>query len=161
MNARSFHRLLATAGLVSMLAACGGGDSAPAPVVAPDLGPARTAFGNDFARGLAALGTYEGLTSTAFIDLFDEAFLDAGYTKGQLRSNLAQDAVAMATAPELSGFPKGIVSAVTIADCDAASICSVTATFSNADADATAVTVTSRLKLIDGKYRLFGDQSSS
>ena len=113
------------------------------------------------ARGLAALNTYEGLTSTAFIDLFDEAFLDAGYTKAQVRSNLAQEAVAMATAPELSGFPKASLSAVTIADCDAAATCSVTATFSNGDADTTSVTVTNRLKLIDGKYRLFGDQSSS
>ena len=164
MNARVLSRSLSACAVLALLAACGGGsDSAPAAVVpaAPDLGPARTAFASDYTKGLAALVTFEGLNSAGFVELFDETFLDAGYTKAQLRSSLAQEAAAMATSADLSGFPLAAASNMTVGDCDAANVCAVTVTFSNADADTTAVTLTMRAKFSDGKFRHYGDQKSS
>lgn len=166
MNARVLSRTLSACAVLALLVACGGGsDSAPAPVAvvptAPDLGPARMAFASDYTKGLAALATFEGLNSAGFVELFDETFLDAGYTKAQLRSSLAQEAAAMATSADLSGFPLAAASNMTVGDCDAANVCAVTVTFSNTDADTTAVTLTMRAKLSDGKFRHYGDQKSS
>ncbi len=148
--------------LISLLAACGGNSSDPAPATAaPDLTAAQTSFRTDYTAGVAALSTFDGLSSTSFVDLFDDGFLDAGYNKSQLRTTMAQEATAITIAPDLSGFPGVVVSNVSVGTCDANNVCAATMTFTNADVDTTAVTVTTQVKVSNGKFRLLGDQRAS
>lgn len=161
-------RLAATAGLFALLTACGGGNDpivstgpAGGGVTVPTTAAQQASFISDYGNGIAALNTYGGLTSTAFLDLFDSAFLDAGYSKAQVSSNLTQEAAAMAIAADLSSFPAVKLSALSIGACDANNICTLTATATNADADTTAVTFTTKVRLQDGKFRLYGDQAAT
>ncbi len=162
-------RTLLASSVLVLLAACGGGgdDHASAPAgggggggVAVD--PAKqAAFATDYGSGLGSLNTYSGLTNPAFLDMFDDGFLDAGYTKPQVRENLLKEAAAMAISPDLSSFAAVKLSAVAISDCDAKNICTLTATLTNNDADATSVSFTTRLTFVNGKFRLFGDQKNT
>ena len=166
MQARSSLRLALAGGLLALLAACGDDSSssstpAPAPASTAPTAAQQTAFATDYTGGVNALGGFGGLTSTAFVDNFDDAFLDAGYTKAQVRDNLAQEAAAMAISPDLSSFPMGQLSDVTITACDASGVCTLTATLTNSDADATAVTFTTQVKVSNGKVRLYGDQKTA
>jgi hypothetical protein len=158
MHARHFLHLSVAGSLLAVLAACGDSDSDPA---ASTDATQQAAFASDYGTALAALGSYGGLTNAALVEQFDDAFLDAGYTKGQLRDNLAQEAAAVAVAPDLSSFPMARLSNVTIGDCDAAGVCTLNATLTNADADTTAVTFTTQVKYGNGRFRLYGDQKSA
>jgi hypothetical protein len=168
MHARKLLRISMAGGLLALLAACDDGSSdlaAPATPVNTNLptnAAQQAAFISDYGTGVTALNSYGGLTSTTFPDLFDDAFLDAGYTKPQVRANLAQEAAAQAISAELSSFAAVKLSAVSIGNCDARNICVLTATLTNTDADTTAATFTTQLKYDNaGKFRLYGDQQGS
>jgi len=169
-------RASATAGLLALLTACGGGGNSVVVDAAPTTPPPTTtnppgstaptaaqqsSFVADYGNGVAMLNSYGGLTSTAFVDLFDDAFLDAGYDKTQVRNNLQQEAIALTTSPDLSAFPQVKLSGMTIGNCDAANVCTLTATATNTDADSTAVPFTTRVRLQNGKFRLYGDQTAA
>jgi hypothetical protein len=137
--------------LVLGLAACGGSDDGADTAALP------TAYNS----GLAVLNTKAGLQSAAFADLFDPAFLDAGYTKAQLVDNLAQDAASTSVSADLSMFPTASLANASIGNCSSSGICILTATLTNTDADATEVPFTVQVMLSNGSYRLLGDQKSS
>jgi hypothetical protein len=50
---------------------------------------------------------------------------------------------------------------VTISGCDAANVCTLTATLTNADADTTTVSFTTRVSFSNNKFRLLGDQKQT
>ncbi|NBT77947.1 MAG: hypothetical protein EBT04_05740, partial [Betaproteobacteria bacterium] len=105
--------------------------------------------------------SFSGLTSSGFVDLFDDAFLDAGYTKQALKDNLTQESFAVAVAADLSSFPVAALSGVTVAGCDANGVCTLTATVTNTDVDTTTTTYTIPVKFSSGKVRLYGDQKAA
>ena len=158
-------RTVAAAGLLALLSACGGGNDPiivnTPPTTTPPPGVTPSAqFAADYGNGVGALNTYAGLTNAGFLDTIDDGFLDAGYTKDQVRSQLAQEAAARIATPSLV-FPGVTLSNVTIGACDAAGVCTMTATATNADADTVATTFTTRVKLTANKYRLYGDQTQA
>lgn len=159
MNKRPSLRLAAAGALFSMLAACGGGSGGSTAGSSGDTAQ-QNAFITAYTNGLKALNTYTGLVSSSFVDLFSDTFLDAGYTKSLVRDNLAAEAVATAVAPDLSLFPMVNLSDVAITNCNAANVCTLTATATNTDADTTAVTFTTQVQYINGKFQLYGDQGS-
>jgi hypothetical protein len=180
MHSSQRFRFVLASSLLAVLTACGGGGGGgqaiafppPAsgngpqngPQTDPQVDPAQraAAFATDYGTGLAALNSYGGLTSTAFVDNFDDTFLDAGYAKAQVRDALAQEAAAMLLfSSELSSFPSVKLSAVSVGACDAANVCTLTGTLTNTDADATSVTFTTRLSFVGGKLRLLGDQKQA
>ncbi|MDM0119397.1 hypothetical protein [Variovorax arabinosiphilus] len=161
-------RFLLASSMLALLAACGGGGddnvaTTPPPTGAsPNDAARQAAFATDFGAGLASLNSYGGLTNTAFLDNYDDAFLDAGYSKAQVRDALTQEAAALLLfSTQLSSFPAVKLSAVTINGCDAANVCTLTATLTNTDVDTTSVTFTSRLSFTGGKFRLLGDQKQT
>ena len=161
MPTRRFHLPLATTLLAVLLSACGGGgDDGPPPAAATN-GATQSDFFAAYGNGLGALNTSAGLTSTAFADTIDDGFVDAGYTKPVLRDNLAQEAAALAVSSELSSFPMVSLANPIISNCNAADVCTLTATIVNADADTTAVSFTTQVKFSAGKLRLYGDQKTS
>ena len=160
MLTRRFKLPLAASLLAGVLSACGGGDDGPPPAAATNA-TTQADFAAAYASGLGALNTSAGLTSTAFADTIDDAFLDAGYTKPVLRDNLAQEAAAMALSTELSSFPMVTLANPVISNCNAADVCTLTATIINADADTTSVAFTTQVKFSAGKLRLYGDQKTS
>lgn len=163
VSQRFILRSAATAALLALLSACGGGSNDPivvnAPVTPVTPTPAQQ-FATDYSANVAALGTIAGLSGGAILDTIDDGFLDAGYTKPAVRSQLAQEAAARATNPDLV-FPGVTLSNVAISACDAAGLCTMTATVTNADADSTSTTFTTRVKLSNSKYRLYGDQTQA
>lgn len=167
MHSNQRFRLLLASSLLAVLTACGGGGSGQTVFFPPSGGandPAQQAgaFATDYGTGLAALNGYGGLTNTAFLDNFDDAFLDAGYTKPQVRDALAQEAAALLLfSTQLSSFPSVKLSAVTITGCNAANVCTLTATLTNTDVDTTSVTFTTQLSFVGGKLRLLGDQKQA
>lgn len=171
---RSGHRFrfLLASSLLALLAACGGGGddnvAATPPPTTPPAGASpndsarQAAFATDYGAGLASLNTYGGLTDSTFLDNYDDAFLDAGYSKAQVRDALTQEAAALLLfSTELSSFPAVKLSAVTINGCDAANVCTLTATLTNTDVDTTSVSFTTRLSFTGGKFRLLGDQKQT
>jgi len=167
MRKLKLYRWIATGTIAAALSACGGGgDSAPAAAAAtaaaPAVDPAAvTSLSTALNSGLAALASYAGLQSSAFVDLFASSFLDAGYTKAQLQANLAQDATALTVSPDISSFPVISLSDATVSNCDVNNICTLTATLNNKDADTTSAPFTTQVLYSNGKYLLLGDQKSS
>jgi hypothetical protein len=160
-------RLLLAGSLLAVLTACGGGSDGggqaffplPSGGASTDTSQQAAAFATDYGSGLAALNSYSGLTNTAFLNNFDDTFLDAGYTKPQVSDAMAQEAAAVLLfSTQLSSFPSVKLSAVTITGCNAANVCTLTATLTNTDVDTTAVTFTTQLSYVGGKFRLLGDQ---
>ena len=160
-------RLLLAGSLLAVLTACGGGSDGggqaffplPSGGASNDTSQQAAAFATDYGSGLAALNSYSGLTNTAFLNNFDDTFLDAGYSKPQVRDAMAQEAAAVLLfSTQLSSFPSVKLSAVTITGCNAANVCTLTATLTNTDVDTTAVTFTTQLSYVGGKFRLLGDQ---
>ena len=166
VSQRFIFRSVATAALVALLSACGGGSndpiivSAPVTPVSPVPPTPAQQFATDYSASVAALGTTAGLNSGAILDSIDDGFLDAGYTKPAMRSQLAQEAAARAVTPDLA-FPGVTLSNIAISACDANGLCTMTATVTNADADSTSTTFTTRVKLTASKYRLYGDQTQA
>ena len=142
--------LIAVAGSTALLAACGGSNPTEQEVFASKVTPA-----------FASLGTATGLTSTSVVDLFDVKFLDGGTTKSDVKASLDGSAAALADAPDASLFPLATISDIAITNCDSNNVCTLNGTLSNADADRTDVTFTTKVKLANGTYLFLGDQSAS
>jgi hypothetical protein len=149
-------------GLISLLAACGGDSSTTSESTsATPSADQVTAFTNSYNTGVTGLKSFSGLTSAGFIDLFDDAFLDAGYTKQALKDNLTQESFAVAVAADLSSFPVAALSGVTVDGCNASGVCTLTATVTNTDVDTTTTTYSIPVKFSGGKVRLYGDQRAT
>jgi hypothetical protein len=132
------------------LTACGGGGNAPDPLAAA------TSYGTAIAQANSAAG----LNSAALQSSFASGYLDAGMTQAQLLDALGKDAAAFATAG-YSGLPVAGLTDVAIGNCNASSVCTLTGTLTNSDADATAVPFSTQVVLESGSYRVLGDQKSS
>lgn len=166
MNAPKFLKLAIAGSLISMLAACGGGDDD----VTSDA-DAQASFISAYTAGLDALGSYVGLVSSTFRDLFDAGYTDSGMTKTDIVAALDSEVTAMQASPDFPAFPMAKLSKASIGNCDAATrICTLTGTLSNSDADPTGadtsavteVNFTTQVRYdADGKVRLLGDQSKS
>jgi len=154
-------QLTLAAGLLSLLTACGGDSSTSTSTTTAPTSDQVAAFTASYNAGVAGLKSFSGLTSSAFVDLFDDAFLDAGYTKQALKDNLTQESFAVAVAADLSSFPVATISGVTVAGCDTNGVCTLTATITNADVDTTTTTYTIPVKFSSGKVRLYGDQKAA
>lgn len=141
------------ASAVLSLSACGGGNgSSDTPT---------TSFTSKFNAGLSALATGSGLTSMAVADMFDANHLDMGFTKADLLAALSATSLALGTNPELSLFPTAQVTNATLTSCDGNDVCTLNATLSNSDVDATSVDFTTKVKVVLGVVYLYGDQSST
>jgi hypothetical protein len=163
MRSLTFTRNLVAIGLATSLTACGSsGDSTPAAPTAPAVDAAAvTNLTTALNSGLTALATVAGLKSTAFADLFAATFLDAGYTKALIQSNLSQDATALAATADLISFPGLAFSNGAISNCNTSNVCTLTGTLSNKDADVTETPFTTQVLYSNGKYLLLGDQLNS
>jgi hypothetical protein len=143
--------------VVSMLSACGGGDSSHATPSASVMNDFSTAY----ASGVAKLTSYAGLTSTSFADTFDSAYLDSGLSKADVMAALQSEAQATATSPDFPSFAQVTLSDLNISNCDGSTqVCTLTGTLSNSGVETTSVPFTTQVKLSD-KARLYGDQSKS
>lgn len=168
MNAPKFLKLALAGSLISLLAACGGGDDD----VASDA-DAQSSFISAYTSGLDALGSYAGLVSSSFRDLFDAGYADSGVTKSDVVAALDSEVAISQTSPDFvyPAFPMAKLSKASIGNCDAATkICTLTGTLRNSDADPTGadasavteVTFSTQVRYdASGKVRLLGDQSKS
>jgi hypothetical protein len=174
MNAPKLLKVAVVGSLISILAACGGGDS---DVVVGGVGDvtndtaARSGFISSYTAGFDVLNSYGGLVSVAFRDLFDSGFAEGGVTKSQITAALDGEAYALQASPDFPTFPMAKLSKASIGNCDAVTkICTLAGTLSNSDADPTGadasavteVTFTTQVRYgDDSKIRLLGDQSKS
>lgn len=134
------------------LAACGGGGGG---------GADPAALASSYTASLARMNTASGLTSTSAQDQFASTYLDAGMTKAQVVDALSKDAAALAANGDFSLFPMASVTDVSVGNCSAASVCTMTGTLTNADVDTTSVSFATQIVLENGAWRLYGDQKSS
>jgi hypothetical protein len=119
-------------------------------------------FASSLSRSVETSQTSAGLTSTATADLFDVAFKDGGVTQAAQVAYIKAEAQAISAYSDLSGFAGFTLSNVKVTNCDASSVCTMTATLTNTDADTTTADITTKVKLgPDGKIRLLGDQLSA
>lgn len=142
---------MAAAVLGASLVACGGSESANA----------EDNFKLQVADLMKIVFSLAGLKSTDIPDSFDDSFLDAGYTKAQLKQNVADEAVALGTTADLSLYPLFAVTNSSISGCDSDEVCDMTAVWKNEDVDANEVTFTTKVKKVNGSYRFYGDQKAS
>jgi hypothetical protein len=149
MIMKTFWPAVAAAGL---LTACGGSSD--------DTAPAASGA-TTYATGLAQLNTSAGLTDPSLADAFDNAYLDAGMTKAQVVDALGQESLAMRASTEHSLFPQVVLSNVSVSNCDAQNVCTLTGTLFNGDGDGTSVDFSTKAVNSNGTYRLLGDQQSS
>ena len=171
MNAPKLFKVALAGSLISILAACGGGDVVVGGGDVTTDTAARSDFISSYTAGLDTLGSYGGLFSVAFRNLFDNGFAESGVTKSQVTAALDGEAYALQASPDFPAFPMAKLSNASIGNCDAATkICTLTGTLSNSDADptgadasaATEVTFTTQVRYgDDSKIRLLGDQSES
>lgn len=140
---RAALTIVASAGL----AACGGGDG-------PDVGA------TPYVTAIALANSAAGLNSAALQSSFAAGYLDAGMTQAQLMDALGKDAAAFGSA-DYSGLPVAGLTDVAIGNCNSSSVCTLTGTLTNSDADATAVPFSTQVVLESGSYRVLGDQKSS
>jgi hypothetical protein len=165
MQTFGFLKNCSVVAAVVVLAACGGSDDTPAPTVSATVPAAAdvSAFVTSYKQ---ALGSLTALNATAFSDLVDDGFLDAGYNKAQLRTNLTADATALSANPTTLAadtvFPLVALDSATLGTCDdKTGVCQLTATYVNPNPDATRSTDTVQVRFSGGKLRLYGDQKTS
>ena len=165
MHYLQIFRLSSSVVAISLVAACGGGDSvssAPTPVNPLAVTSADvSAFVSSYKD---ASGSVDKLASAAFADVVDDGFLDAGYTKAQLQANLAADksAVTAGTVAADSAFPLIAVNDGVQSQCnDSTGVCQLTVTYMNPAPDLTISTDVVQVRKSGGKLRLFGDQRAS
>ncbi len=107
----------------------------------------------------------QSINGPTFLDLIDDAFLDDGYRKTDLKTNLQADADGVASAPTQLAFdsiyPVVSVEEASVAQCDDnTGICQMTATYVNSAPDSTRITLTVPVRFQGGKFRLYGNQAS-
>jgi len=135
------------------LSACGGGGTTI------DLQATATDFSARVSSSLSALTSSAGLKSQALLDLFDEKFLDGGFTRADLVSLLSTNATTLETNTELSLFPMATVTNAKVT-CDT-NICTLTGTITNSDADTTSVDFSTKVLVNTRGVFFYGDQSST
>jgi len=136
------------------LSACGGGSTTI------DLQATATDFSAKVSSNLSALTSSAGLKSQALLDLFDEKFLDGGFTKAALVDLLGINSTTLATNPELSLFPTATVSNAKVT-CGDTNICTLSGTITNSDADTTSVDFSTKVLVNTRGVFFYGDQSST
>lgn len=151
MKAKFSRRVwfFATTSSLALLVACGGG------------GGSGIAEGNSFASSLnAALAAIAANPAnyTPFVSLLDDDYKQDGLTRTNLSAMLAADAAAL---PNEASFPTASFSEPTLSNCSTAAICDLTVTVTNNDADTVSTSVTLKVKVITGGYKLIGDGSAS
>jgi hypothetical protein len=134
------------------LSACGGGSN-PENYV--------DSFITKINQGLTALGTSSGLTSKSVADVFDNKYLDMGFTKANLLDALTANSAALVTNPDLSLFPMVQFTNLKFSECNSNNICTLNATLINSDADTTSVDFSAKVIFVSGVFYLYGDQSST
>jgi hypothetical protein len=139
---------------VLTLTACGGSSGI-------DIESAVTEFSSKITTALADLASSTGLNSKALPNLFDEKFLDGGFTKVDLVNSLSANSTALGTNPDLSLFPMASVTNAKLTGCDTKDICTLTGTLTNSDADITSVEFSTKVLVIAGVAYFYGDQSST
>ncbi len=139
---------------VLTLSACGGGSTTI------DLQAAATEFSAKISSSLSALTTSAGLTSQALLDLFDDKFLDGGFTRADLVNLLGTNSTELATNPELSLFPMATVTNAKVT-CGDTNICTLSGTLTNSDADTTSVEFSTKVLVNTRGVFFYGDQSST
>jgi hypothetical protein len=142
---------------VLALGACGGNGASGT----VNLETVATEFSTKISSALAELASSVGLTSKASPNLFDEKFLDGGFTKADLVNSLAANSTALGTNPDLSLFPIAAVTNVKLTGCDTKDICTLTGTLTNSDADTTTVDFSTKVIVLGGVVYFYGDQSST
>jgi hypothetical protein len=158
MKARLASHLALGASLLVLLSACGSDAAPPASTASID------SFVANYNRSLASVSN---MGATTFADLIDDEFLDSGYTKAQMLANVKADAAALADTgngiPADQVFPLLTIKDASVSNCnDNTSVCTLTATYVNPDADATSATVTVPVRWgKDGQFRLYGDQQQT
>ena len=144
--------LILSAGLI--LSACGGHSALNLEGAANDLA---TKIGTY----LSALTSSAGFDSKALPTLFNEKFLDGGFTKADLENSLNANSTALGTNPELSLFPIATVTNAKLSGCDSNNICTLNGTLTNSDADTTSVEFSTKVLVSLGVVYFYGDQSST
>ena len=139
---------------VLTLSACGGGSTTI------DLQAAATEFSAKISSSLSALTTSAGLKSQALLDLFDDKFLDGGFTRADLVNLLGTNSTELATNPELSLFPMATVTNAKVT-CGDTNICTLSGTLTNSDADTTSVDFSTKVLVNTRGVFFYGDQSST
>jgi archaellin len=139
---------------VLTLSACGGSSNV-------DLVAVATEFSTKFNSAFSELTSSAGVNYKALTNLFDEKFLDGGFTKADLVNSLTATSTASATSPELSLFPMAAVTNSSLSGCDSNNICTLTGTLTNSDADTTSVDFSTKVISVGGVIYFYGDQSST
>lgn len=161
MKTRQVLQLAIVSTLTPFLVACGGNTGTPT------ASSAATASVIGFvAMYNQALSAPQTTTAPVILDLFDDAFLDAGYTKAQVSDNLKQDADSLAAnaaqLPADSVYPQLKIAGAAITQCDdATGICLLSSNYVNAGVDGSSVSATVPVRFKDGKFRLYGDQMAT
>lgn len=136
------------------LTGCGGGDSSPDSI---------ETFKSAYASSLAGLSSPAVLSGASVQDLFDTKFLDSGFTRADIVAALNSEASATQNASDYSSIPQVTLVNATVSDCVSGPdyLCTLTGTLTNGDADTTSIPFTTKLRLTEGKLRLYGDQLAS
>ncbi len=136
------------------LVACGGGDSG---------GSTAINVPQNAVNYTLNLVSPQLQNSSAFLDVFSANFLDDGYTKANLVSNVQADSAAIAngTVASDSVFPEISASILSISDCNAATnICILNTTYTTSGPDATTVTSKVPVLQVNGNFTIVGNGSS-
>ena len=139
---------------VLALSACGGTSLLNLEAAATELS---TKLGNY----LSELTTSAAFNSTSLPNLFNEKFLDGGFTKADIVNSLTANSTALGTNPDLSLFPMATVTNAKLSGCDSNNICTLNGTLTNSDADTTSVEFSTKVLVSLGVVYFYGDQSST
>ena len=158
MHARQLFSLTVGAALLASLSACGGGDRAPTASTAPI-----SAFVDSYNQGLASVPAMNG---TAFAELFDDGYLDAGTSKTQILASIKADADSAGASPAQieadSVVPMVSIKDAVVSGCDDnTGVCLLTATYVNPAPDGSSAVAAVPVRYKDGRYRLYGDQKTA
>jgi len=152
MNHIPLRPLAAGLAAALVLAACGGDD---------DNNTSSSGTGS-YATVLSQLNTPAGMTSADVAAVFDNGYLDSGTTKTQVLSALSGEAAALTAHSDHSVFPQVTLDNVSLSNCNADNVCTLTGTLHNVDADDTTVQFTTKVVSTgNGSFRLLGDQLAS
>ncbi len=151
MNLNLFRKLgfFASTSSLALVVACGGGGGGVSD-------PSR-AFTESLNAALAAIAASPA-NYTSFINFLDANYKQDGLTSADLSAMLAADAAAL---PSEASFPSVSYSDAIISGCNSSSVCDLTVTMTNNDADTVSTSVTLKVKDSVTGYKLIGDGSSS
>jgi len=151
MNLNLFRKLgfFASTSSLALVVACGGGGNGVSD-------PAQ-AVTESFNAALAAIAASPANYSS-FIKLLDQDYKQDGFSSAALSDMLAADAAAL---PSEASFPSVLYSNATISGCNTLSVCDLSVTVTNNDADTVSTSMTLKVKQTVNGYKLIGDGSSS